>query len=78
MSSRRGGPLPGLLVLGLVALAARAAGPPAGAVAKAVVGIFAFSTFETDHLLVKEAVLLKGVAARRAAGHRVDAEGVAP
>jgi hypothetical protein len=47
-------------------------------VAKAGVGVFAFSTFDTDYLLVKEADLPRAVAALRAAGHLVDAEGVLP
>jgi putative acetyltransferase len=47
-------------------------------VAKAGVGVFAFSTFDTDYLLVKAADMPKAVAALRAAGHRVDAEGVVP
>lgn len=41
-------------------------------VAKAGVGVFAFSTFDTDYLLVKEANLPKAVAALRAAGHEVE------
>jgi hypothetical protein len=47
-------------------------------VAKAGVGVFAFSTFDTDYLLVKAVDLPKAVAALRAAGHWVDAEGVVP
>ncbi len=47
-------------------------------VAKAGVGVFAFSTFDTDYLLVKAGDVPKAVAALRAAGHQVDAEGVVP
>ena len=42
-------------------------------VARAGVGVFAFSTFDTDYLLVKETDLQKAVAALRAAGHEVRA-----
>lgn len=42
-------------------------------VAKAGVGVFAFSTSDTDYLLVKEADLLKAVAALRGAGHVAEA-----
>ena len=45
-------------------------------VAAAGVGVFAFSTFDTDYLFVKEAELPAAVAALRAAGHSV--EGVLP
>ncbi|HVK19479.1 MAG TPA: nitrilase-related carbon-nitrogen hydrolase [Fimbriiglobus sp.] len=45
-------------------------------VARAGVGVFAFSTFDTDYLLVKEADFPQAAAALRAAGHRV--EGVRP
>lgn len=45
-------------------------------IAKAGVGVFAFSTFDTDYLLVKEADFPAAVAALRAAGHVV--EGVLP
>lgn len=38
-------------------------------VAKAGVGVFAFSTFDTDHLLIKDEDYPKAVAALRAAGH---------
>jgi hypothetical protein len=38
-------------------------------VARAGVGVFAFSTFDTDYLLVKEAEFPLAVAALRAAGH---------
>ena len=41
-------------------------------VANAGVGVFAFSTFDTDYLLVKESDLLKAVAALRSAGHVVE------
>jgi GNAT superfamily N-acetyltransferase len=47
-------------------------------VAEAGVGVFAFSTFDTDYLLVKAGEMTKAVAALRAAGHLVDAEGVVP
>lgn len=43
-------------------------------VAKAGVGVFAFSTFDTDYLFVKANDWPKAVAALRAAGHDVDAE----
>jgi putative acetyltransferase len=46
------------------------------AVAKAGIGVFAFSTFDTDYLFVKEGDMPKAVAALRAAGHLVDAEGI--
>lgn len=45
-------------------------------IAKAGVGIFALSTFDTDYLLVKSSDLTKAVAALRAAGHLVDVLGV--
>jgi nitrilase len=45
-------------------------------VARAGVGVFAFSTFDTDYLLVKAADLPAAVDALRAAGHAV--EGVPP
>lgn len=41
-------------------------------VARAGVGVFAFSTFDTDYLLAKEAEFRKAVAALRAAGHLVE------
>ena len=41
-------------------------------IAKAGVGVFAVSTFDTDYLLVKEAEIPKAVDALRAAGHRVE------
>ncbi|HMP57742.1 MAG TPA: ACT domain-containing protein, partial [Gemmatales bacterium] len=41
-------------------------------VARAGVGVFAFSTFDTDYLLVKEADFTKAVVALRAAGHVVE------
>jgi predicted N-acetyltransferase YhbS len=47
-------------------------------VAEAGVGVFAFSTFDTDYLLVKAGELTRAVAALRAAGHLVDAEMVVP
>ena len=40
--------------------------------AKAGVGVFAFSTFDTDYLLVKEVDVPKAVAALRAVGHVVE------
>lgn len=46
--------------------------------AKAGVGLFALSTFDTDYLFVKEGDMPRAVAALRAAGHQVDAEGVVP
>src|SRR5207245_7669555 len=47
-------------------------------VARAGVGVFAISTFDTDYLLVKARDMPKAVAALSAAGHLVDAEGVVP
>lgn len=47
-------------------------------VAKAGVGVFAFSTFDTDYLLIKANDMPRAVAALRTAGHLVDAEGVVP
>ena len=47
-------------------------------VAKAGVGVFAFSTFDTDYLLVMTEEYRQAVAALRSAGHLVDAEGVVP
>lgn len=44
-------------------------------VAKAGVGVFAFSTFDTDYLLVKEVDFPMTVAALRAAGHEVERVG---
>ena len=41
--------------------------------ARAGVGVFAVSTFDTDYLLVKADDVRKAVAALRAAGHEVDA-----
>ena len=43
----------------------------AGALAAAGVPIFALSTFDTDHLLVKQADLDRAIAALREAGHDV-------
>lgn len=40
--------------------------------AKAGVGVFAFSTFDTDYLLVKAERFPEAVAALRAAGHLVE------
>jgi hypothetical protein len=45
------------------------------AVAKAGVGVFAFSTFDTDYLLVKAGDMQKAVVALRAAGHVVESGG---
>ena len=42
-------------------------------IARAGVGVFAFSTFDTDYLLVKEADFPQAAAALRAAGHTVQA-----
>lgn len=42
-------------------------------IAQAGVGIFAFSTYDTDYLLIKATEMDKAVAALRAAGHEVDA-----
>jgi hypothetical protein len=41
-------------------------------VARAGVGVFAFSTFDTDYLLVKAGDMAKAVTALRAAGHVVE------
>ena len=41
-------------------------------IARAGIGVFAFSTFDTDYLLVKQADFLQAVAALRAAGHRME------
>jgi hypothetical protein len=41
-------------------------------IARAGVGVFAFSTFDTDYLLVKADRFPEAVAALRAAGHRVE------
>lgn len=46
--------------------------------ANAGVGIFVFSTFDTDYLLVKVADLSRAAAALRAAGHAVEVEGETP
>lgn len=45
----------------------------AGALAAAGVALFALSTFDTDHLLVKRDDLDRAVAALREAGHQVHA-----
>jgi len=50
----------------------------AAPLADAGISLFAVSTFDTDHLLVKAGEAQKAVAALRAAGHLVDAEGVVP
>ncbi len=47
-------------------------------VAKAGVGVFAVSTFDTNYLLIKAGDMSQAVAALRAAGHRVNAERVVP
>jgi hypothetical protein len=67
---RVAGPIPFTLVGVLAALTTP--------VAKAGVGVFAFSTFDTDYLLVKAGDTPKAVAALSAAGHLVDAEEVVP
>ena len=41
-------------------------------IAAAGVGVFAFSTFDTDYLLVKAADLATAVTSLRAAGHAID------
>lgn len=41
-------------------------------IARARIGVFAFSTFDTDYLLVKETDFPQAVAALRAAGHTVE------
>ena len=46
-----------------------------GPVARAGVGVFAVSTFDTDYLLVKQADLTVAVAALRGAGHTVEGGG---
>jgi hypothetical protein len=46
--------------------------------ANAGVGVFASSTFDTEYPFVKAGDVPKAVAALRAAGHLVDAEGVVP
>jgi len=46
--------------------------------AEAGISVFAFSTFDTDYLLVKAADTPEAVVALRAAGHLVDAEGMKP
>jgi nitrilase len=61
----------GAVPLALVGVLASLTAP----VARAGVGVFAFSTFDTDYLLVKAERFPEAVAALRAAGHRVDAEG---
>ncbi|MFC5289282.1 ACT domain-containing protein [Actinokineospora guangxiensis] len=43
----------------------------AGALAQAGVPLFALSTFDTDHLLVRDADLDRAVAALREAGHEI-------
>jgi hypothetical protein len=46
------------------------------ALAKAGVSVFAFSTFDTDYLLVKAADVPKALTALRAAGHVVEPGGL--
>lgn len=43
-----------------------------GTLAKAQVGIFAISTFDTDYLFVKEPDLARALAALRSAGHAAE------
>ncbi|HEX2103087.1 MAG TPA: ACT domain-containing protein [Solirubrobacteraceae bacterium] len=59
----------GPLDFGLTGVLAALAVP----LAEAGVPIFAVSTYDTDHLLVRAARLDAAIAALRAAGHRVDA-----
>lgn len=47
----------------------------AGPLAEAGVSVFAVSTFDTDYLLVKRAILGAATAALKAAGHRIRPEG---
>jgi hypothetical protein len=47
-------------------------------VAKAGVGVFVFSTFDTDYLLVKAGDQPKAVATLQAAGHGVETDGGPP
>jgi hypothetical protein len=65
---RVGGSMPFTLVGVLVSLTTP--------VAKAGIGVFAFSTFDTDYLFVKAGDMPKAVAALRAAGHLVDTEAI--
>jgi len=46
----------------------------AGELAAAGVSLFSLSTFDTDHVLVKNAELTRAVAALRAAGHQVSGD----
>jgi hypothetical protein len=64
------GPLP----LDLVGIFAVIATP----LAQAGVPIFPIATYDTDYVLVAQAMLAKAVAALEAAGHRVMAEGARP
>jgi hypothetical protein len=57
----------GPLDLGMVGVLAALA----GALASAGVAVFALSTFDTDHLLVRDSQLDQAVASLRAAGHAV-------
>jgi len=59
----------GPLDLGMVGVLAALA----GALASAGVSVFALSTFDTDHLLVRDAQLEQAVASLRSAGHDVRA-----
>jgi hypothetical protein len=47
-------------------------------IAKAGVGVFAVSTFDTDYLLIKANDMPTAVASLQSAGHLVDNEGVMP
>lgn len=49
----------------------------AAPLAKANVGLFVISTFDTDYLLVSEKQLPAAIAALRDAGHRIEEHGVA-
>jgi hypothetical protein len=57
----------GPLDLGMVGVLAALA----GALASAGVSVFALSTFDTDHLLVRDAQLEQAIASLRSAGHAV-------
>jgi hypothetical protein len=57
----------GSLPFTLVGVLASLTGP----LAKAGVGVFVFSTFDTDYLLVKEAQMRQALHALRAAGHAI-------
>jgi uncharacterized protein len=64
----------GPLDFGLTGVLAALAVP----LAEAGVSIFALSTYDTDHVLVRAERLDDAVAALRAAGHRVDVPGLRP